>query len=710
MTNAQGSLDLKPLVSPRSVAVVGMSTKPGSAGLVVLRNLLDAGFQGPVHLVGRSGGEIGERAVLTSIAELPLGVDLAILLLPSDAVLDTVQACVERGVRAAVCFASGFAEMGDAGRDKQQLIADTARAGGMLLLGPNTIGFFNNVDRFHVSMVELELPPRLRPEDGPAVAVVAQSGGIGIHVAASLRARGVPVSYVLTTGNEAQLGLAEILNFLEQDSSTTTVVVYAEQIRSAPHVLAALARLRAAGKRVVLLHPGRSELAQAATRSHTGALAGNHAAMRLAVERAGVLVVDSLEEAIDLGQLMLRFEQPPVGGLGLITASGALCGIALDYLEPLGLEMPAMSLAQAEVLREHLPIYTPPRNPLDLGTLIGPRPDLIGRGVAAEQDDPSIGSLLVSLPMPSSEIAPVWLDAYLDGMQGRSKPAIFVMQNEDIPLPPAMIERAVRSGTVLMRSPERALRALASFTRYGRMRAEWEAAGAGTRVQLPGELPNLASGTLPEWQGKLLLQGAGLPTPAGALATSADEAAAVAERIGYPVAMKAQSAHLAHKTEAGGVLLGIADEASLRQAWQRLHDNICNHDASLVLDGVLVEAMGERGLELVVGAVRDLQWGPVLMVGLGGIWVEALGDVQLLGPDLPLAGIVARLRSLRGAKLLQGFRGAPAVDLDAVAQAVATLGALMLARPEIAEIDINPLVAYGAGRGVVALDALVVVQ
>lgn len=707
MAGEHASNDLRPLMAPRSVAIVGLSTKPGSAGLVVLRNLVEAGYAGSVHLIGRSGGEVDGRAVLTSIADLPEGVDLAILIVPSDAVLETVQACVARGVRAAVCFASGFAEMGEGGRDKQQQIADAARAGGLRLLGPNTIGFFNNVDGFHVSMVELVLPPRLRPEDGPAVAVAAQSGGIGVHIAASLRARGVPVSYVMTTGNEAQLGLAEMLQCFADDASTATAVVYAEQIRSAPDFLAAVGRMRAAGKRVVMLHPGRSELAQAATLSHTGALAGNHAAMRLAAERAGVLVVDSLEEAIDLGQLMLRFPQPPVGGLGLITASGALCGIALDYLEPLGLEMPAMADAQADALREHLPAFTPPRNPLDLGTLIGPRPDLISRGVAAEQDDPGIGSLLVSLPMPSPQIAPVWLDAHLEGMKDRHKPAVFVMQNEDVPLPPAVVERAVRSGTVLMRSPERALRALARFTRFGRARAEWEAA-AGTLASVPAGLPTFAPGTLPEWQGKQLLRAAGLATPAGALARSLDEALAVAARIGYPVAIKAQAATLAHKTEAGGVLLGIANDAQLRQAWQRLHDNVRGHDAGLVLDGVLVEAMGDRGLELVVGAVRDPQWGPVLMAGLGGIWVEALGDVQLMAPDLPLPAVVARLCALKASKLLQGFRGAPAVDLEAVARAVSAVGALMLARPDIAEIDINPLVAYG--DGVLALDALVVLQ
>lgn len=704
--------DLEPLLAPRSVAIVGLSTRPGSASLVVLQNLLNAGFDGSLHLVGRSGGEVGGRVVHTSLAALPTGVDLAILLVPAEAVLDTLRGCVERGVRAAVCFASGFAEMGAEGRARQQEIAETARAGHLALLGPNTIGFFNSVAGFHVAMVELVLPPRLRPDDGPAVAIVAQSGGIGVHVSASLRARGVPVSYVLATGNEAQVGLPEALEFLADDKATRVAVVYAEQIRPAPEVLAAFDRMRAAGKGVVLLHPGRSEGAQAAASSHTGAMVGNHGAMRLAAERAGVLVVDSLEEAIDLGQLMLRFPQPPVGGLGLITASGALCGIALDYLEPLGLGMPPMSAAQVETLRDQLPAYTPPRNPLDLGTLIGPRPELITLGVAAEQDDIAIGSLLVSLPMPSPEIAPVWLDAYLRGMEGRAKPAIFVMQNEDMPLPEAMVDHAAKAGTVIMRSPERALRALARFTRFGRSRAEWQAAAAQANAALPAaalQLP-LAAGALPEWQGKQLLAAAGLATPAGALVTTLQDAQATAGRIGYPVVLKAQASALAHKTEAGGVLLNIADEAQLARAWQQLHDNIAHHAPGLALDGVLVETMAAKGLELVVGAVRDEQWGPVLMLGLGGIWVEVLGDVQLLSPDLPHAAIVQRLLALKAAKLLQGFRCAPAVDLDAVARAVATIGALMLQRPEIAEIDVNPLLAYGAEDGALALDALVVVR
>jgi len=702
-------MDIHPIVRPRSVAIVGLSSKPGSAGHVLLGNLLRGGFEGSVHLVGRSGGVMDGRTVLTDVTQLPEGIDLAILMVPSDAVLDTVNACVTKRVRGAVCFASGFAEMGEEGRAQQRAISNAARAGGMTFLGPNTLGYYNYVDGFYVMMVEQVLPPRLDPAAGPAIAVVAQSGGIGAHIAASLKARGVPLSYMLTTGNEAQIGLAEMLDFFADDPHTGAIVVYAEQVRSAPDFLAAARHARARGKGVVVFHPGRSERSQEAAQSHTGALAGNHAAMQLMMENAGVLMVDSLEEVVDLGQLILRFPHPPTGGLGLVTASGAMCGIVQDYVEPLGLELPPLAQAQAEALREHLPAYTPPRNPLDLGTLIGWKPEIIALGVAAVLADPAVGCLLASLPLPGPEAALVWMKSFLAGVANTTKPAIFVMHNEDVPLAPAMLELAQRRGAIVMRSPERALRALARYTRFGRIQSA--VASAPVETQLPvTHLPKLGHGTQAEWLSKQVLRQLGIKTPEGALATSPDEAAHIAAKIGYPVVMKAQAATLAHKSEVGGVLLNIADEAALRAAWQQLYANVACADATLVLDGILVEAMGERGLELVVGATRDAQWGPILMVGLGGIWVEALGDVQLLPPNLPQAAIIDKLKSLKASKLLTGFRGAPAVDLQAVAQVVSTIGQLMLARPDITEVDVNPLVAYARGQGVIALDALVVTQ
>lgn len=700
---------LRPLVRPRSVALVGLSSKPGSAGHVVLNNLLRSGFDGDVHLVGRSGGTLDGRPVLTDVAQLPEQVDLAILLVPADAVAATVQALTQRRAKAALCFASGFAEMGEAGLAQQREIARLAEAGGLALLGPNTLGFFNYVDGFHVMMVELVLPPRFDPAQGPGVAVVAQSGGIGAHVAESLRARGVPLSYMMTTGNEASQGIAELIDFFIDDEHTGTVAIYAEQVRSAPDFIAAAHRARAAGKRVVLLHPGRSARSQAAAQSHTGALAGNHAAMQLMLDHAGIVVVDSLEALIDASQVLLRFPQAPAGGLALVTASGALCGITADYVEPLGLDIPSLAQTQADALREHLPDYTPPRNPLDLGTLIGWKPELIELGVAAVLADPAVGCLLCSLPMPSPAASVVWLQSFLRGLQGSAKPAIFVMQNEDVPFSAEFIATARAAGAIVMRSPERALRALACVARFAAEEGQ-RSASAQPPAAAAASLPALGHGPQAEWLGKQVLQALGVPTPAGALARDADEAVQIAQRIGWPVVLKAQAAALAHKSEAGGVLLNLADEAALRAAWTQLHSNIERHAPGLVLDGALVEKMGARGLELVVGASRDAQWGPILMVGLGGIWVEALGDVQLLPPDLPKAAIIQRLQRLKGAKLLNGFRGSAPVDLAAVADVVATVGRLMLTHADILEVDVNPLVAYPAGEGVVALDALLVTR
>lgn len=708
-TIVSGKSNIAALVTPRSVAIIGMSSKPESAGQVVLHNLVNGGYTGEIHLVGRSGGVIDQRPVLTDVKELPIGIDLAILMLPADAVLETVKACISRQVKSAVCFASGFAEMGEEGRAQQKEIGEIATAGNLTLLGPNTVGYFNYVDAFYVMMVKLVLPPPMDRKLGPAVAVAAQSGGLGAHIAASLQARGVPLSYMMTTGNEANTGLAEMLAFFAEDDNTGAVVVYAEQIRSATDFSRAVRLARERGKYVVVLHPGRSERSKQATQSHTGALAGNHGAMRLMLEHAGAMVVDTLEEAIDLGQLLLRFRTLPVGGLGLVTGSGAICGITQDYVEPLGLELPPLADAQVKALAEHLPAYTPPRNPLDLGTLFGWQPELITRGVAAMADDDKIGSIIVSLPMGEPEPSLTWLRSFLAGRNKSEKPAIFVMQNEDVPFSDAFKEEVKRSGAIVMRSPERALRALARLTQFGRDQA---AAASGPAAQAWTDITSveLGSGVQSEWIGKRLLKVLGVPTPPGALAKTPEDAIRIATEIGYPVALKAQAAKLAHKSDAGGVLLAIQDDAQLRAKWLELHENIRRAAPGITLDGVLVEAMGARGLELVVGASRDPHWGPILMVGLGGVWVEALGDVQLLPADLPKPAIIERLRRLKAAKLLTGFRGAPPVDLDAVADVVTRVGQLMLQHPQIDEIDINPLVAYPEGQGVLALDALVVTR
>ena len=694
------------LLRARSIAIVGVSSRPGSAGHMVLANLTTNEFRGDIHLVGRNLTSVEGRPCLASIDALPENVDLAVLTLPAGAVAEAIAACVRRKVKSAITFASGFAEMGEDERARQQEIGALASRGRLALVGPNCLGYTNYVDGVLIGFMSFPRVKCLDPAAGPGVAMIAQSGGMGGHVIGALEARNVPVSYLITVGNEAGIGLAEFIEHLASDPSTGVILAYGEQIRRPADFLAAAAVAQANGKAVVLLHPGRSVRAQAAARSHTGALAGDHAAMRTMVQRAGVVLVETLEEMIDVGQLLLRYPGPPTAGPGVLTFSGALCAIAQDYCETLGLDLPPMSREQKDKLRPNLEAFNPPENPLDLGTITAWKPDLVRLGAEALLEDPETGSLVVSIPGHSSPMGVTWLERLVEGTHGSPKPMVVVFHNETAPLSPQLASVAEKHRLVLLRSPERAFRAIARLTAHGKHIAAMH--GAAPSPVPFANLPALGEGIQPEWIGKQVLRAIGIPVPTGGLARSLPEAREIAQRVGYPVAMKAQAAALAHKTEAGGVILGIADAAALARAWETLYANVARARPGLALEGALVEAMGAPGLELAIGARRDPAWGPILLVGLGGVWIEVLGDVRLLPPDLPEDAIVDEVRRLKAAKLLGDFRGAGRVDVTAVARALSLVGRLMLTTPDIVEIDINPLIAHGEGQGVTALDVLII--
>jgi acyl-CoA synthetase (NDP forming) len=704
VTHAEDSYDqsaVTRLMRPRSIAIVGISSKPGSAGHVVLGNLTVNDYRGDIHLVGRSGGTIDGRPVLATVDDLPDAIDLAVFTLPAAGVRDAAEACVRRKVGAAVIFASGFAETG--ARESQNDIAAIARAGGLALLGPNCLGYANYVDRLVIGFTGGAAVTRVAAGRDPALAIISQSGGLGSHLRQAFEARDLPVTYTVSSGNEAGLGLADFIFYFADDPLTRVIVVYVEEVRDTARFLAAASRARARGKPVLMMHPGRSARAQAATSSHTGALAGDHAIMRAYVGHAGIPLLESIDELIDTAELLARFPEAPTKGPGILTFSGAYCAIAHDFCAALGLEVPPLSAETAAALAPQLPAFAPPRNPLDLTTQPIWQPELVRIGCRALLDDPALGSLVVSLPPGRHPLR--YLEGVIEAAAGSKKPVLLSVLGDRMPLPPEFLALARDHRMILTRSSEGCLRAVAHATAYGRHAPAPRAAAPPARFP---DLPELGHGVQPEWRAKQLLAAIGIAVPAGGLARNADEAVARAGRIGYPVALKAQSAELPHKTEAGGVLLGIADAAALRAAWTNLTNNVARAKPGLALDGMLVEAMGERGLELVVGAKRDPRWGPVLLVGLGGIALEALGDVRLLPPDLPDDAIVEALHGLRAAPLLRGFRGAPPVDVAAVARYTALLGQLMRTMPEIVEIDINPLVVQE--RGAIALDALIVTR
>jgi acyl-CoA synthetase (NDP forming) len=695
---------LQRIMRPKSVAIIGMSAKPNSAGHAVLRNWLLNEFNGDIHLIGRSGGEIEGMPIKTDLAELPEGIDVAVLTLPAAGVGDALAGGAARKVGAAVVFASGFAEVGEQERTEQDRMGRLVREGGLSVVGPNCIGYTNFVDGFTVAFASVNKVPRVAPGTADGIAIVAQSGGLGNHLRLGLDSRGLAVTYTISTGNEMDLGLGDFVEYLLADNATRVIMIYAEYIRQPGPFLSAAQQAQVVGKPIVLLHPGRSARAKDAAKSHTGALAGDHALMRAKLERAGLVIVNTLDEMLDASELLARYPRPKPGGLGVVTFSGAFCGIAHDFCEDIGVPLPPLSPEIEAHLKPLVPSFIPPKNPLDLGTQPLWQPDIVETGVAALLKDSAIGGVAISIPAGAPANANTYLKHIIAAKQMSEKPLALAMLGDASPLPPDFIQTAREHKIVLSRSSDRTLRAMAHVIARGNHKYVPE----DTAPQPFALMPKFTAGVQPEWRGKQVLAAAGIAIPRGGLAENVDQALEIAQRIGFPVVMKAQAAALAHKTEAGGVLLNIADTDGVRKAWQALIDKVQRAQPGLPLDGILVESMAPRGLELVIGARRDPHWGPIVLIGLGGVLVEALQDVRLIAPEASEDEILAELDKLKTAKLLHGFRNMPPVDVHAAAQAARAIGRLMLTQPEIDEIDINPLMVHPRGEGATALDALIV--
>jgi acyl-CoA synthetase (NDP forming) len=688
------------LLRPRSVAIVGASPEPGAIGNNVLVNLERSGFAGDIHLVSRNRAEINGRPCVPAIDRLPIGVDSVVLVLPEAAVPDAVEACVGRAAGSAVVFASGFAEGGPEGRAQQDRITAAARAGGMVLLGPNCIGFTNFVDG-----VALTFEP-LGNEGARAArgaVIIAQSGAMTTNLRLALLAKGVPVACAISTGNEAVAGIEDFLADALAGDAASLIVLFIEQVRRPKLFLDLMRRARAKGTPIVMLHPGRTERARDAALSHTGALAGDHAVMTTALEDENVLLVDTLDELFDVVPLLLRWPRPSALGAAIVTNSGAFRGIALDFCAESGLELPALAEGTRTQLKAMLPPYAAIDNPLDITTIGIAQPDVFGKSARAMLDDPAIGAMILAFIPGSAQLQMVRANQLLPVIAASAKPIAFSLFGDETPLAAEFTAAVRAAGVSLFRSPDRALRAMGRLSAYGRLLARKR-----TKTQPIAAPPLPGRGSIAEYRAKPFLAAAGIAVPEGALAHTLAEAGSIARRIRYPVVLKAQSADLLHKSDAGGVIVGIGDAAALDTAWQRLDANIAMARPGLVLDGVLVERAAAPGLEMIVGARRDPEWGPVLVLGLGGIWTEALKDVRLISVDSDEDTVAAELARLKGAALLAGMRGAPPLDLRAVAKVALALGNLMRAHPDLIEIEINPLAVYPAGA--LALDALIVTR
>ena len=697
---AAPAASLDRLLRPRSVVIVGASDKPGALGASVLSNLTRNGFAGDIHLINPKRAEIGGRPCLPSVDALPEGVDAAVLAIPRVAVLETVQALAARKVGAAVIFSAGFAEGGEDGLAEQRAIGRIAAEAGMVVEGPNCLGMTNFIDRVPLTFVETDARPL---GDRAGIGIVSQSGAMACVLGTTLASRDLGLSFSVSTGNEAASGVEDYVDYLLDDASTQVIAMIVEQFRKPRRFLAAARRARALGKTIVLLHPGKSSAARESAATHTGAMAGDYQLMRVKVERAGVIFAETLEELGDIAEIALRCPTIPAGGVAVLGESGAFKALTLDLCEALELDLPKVDDGNAPALRAALPDFVGVSNPLDLTAQGLVDPDLYYRTLAALFDDDRFGSIVAGIIQTDPVTVGIKLPPILRavGELRPAKPVIFAGLDEGADVAQDYIDQLRAFGIPYFPSTERAMRALKRLNDHARRDfSEGDTSPLGAAA-LPDQ-----GGVIPEYRAKAILARFGIPFPQGAFCTSVEQAMSAAETIGYPVALKAQSADLSHKSDAGGVVLNLRDADELRAGWARLYANVAAHDPALTLDGALLEGMGERGVELIIGAKGDPDWGPVILAGFGGVTAEILQDVRLFTPDLPVDAIVRELHQLKQAVLLRGFRGSPALDVEAVAQIIATLGRVLLAEPSIREIDLNPVIVYPEGKGAVALDAL----
>lgn len=687
------------LLRPASVAVIGASDKPGALGASVLENLDRNRFQGAVFPVNPNRAEIGGRTCLATASDLPLGVDCAVLAVPRSAVIETLEALAAREVGAAIVFAAGFAEDGEAGGAEQRRITEIAASSGMVIEGPNCLGSVNYVDRTPLTFVETECTA----PSGPGIAVVSQSGAMAAVLTTTLRARDLSVSYSVSTGNEAASGVEDYLEWLVGDPHTRVVAMIVEQFRRPAKFLSAAARLREAGTKIVLLHPGRSEAARESAATHTGALAGDYPLMRAVVADAGVIFAETLEELGDIVEIIQRC--PPMSGaeVAVLGESGAFKALTLDLAEDVGLVLAPLGDDDSPALRAALPPFVPVSNPLDITAMGLSQPSIYTESLRALLTDRRVGAILAGIIQTDAATCGLKFPPILAAIESEAatKPFVYAGLDEGAPVPAEWLERMRRAGVACFPSAERAVRALARLAQAHKRRI-----GHPVKQRPITGLAAL-SGAVPEYRAKELLVDAGFEFLPSRMCRTPEEAIAAAEEFGMPVALKAQSARLGHKSEAGGVLLNLMGGDAIAAAWDTIIAAVSAYDRSVDLDGILVEAIGRRGIEMILGGRRDPEWGAVVMVGFGGVAAEVLRDVTLIVPGQDRAAIRAAIERLAQAELLRGFRGAPPADVDALVELVEKMGAVLAGNPRIAEIDLNPVMLLPVGEGAEILDALI---
>lgn len=688
---------LSVLFEPRSVAVVGASGNVARIGGRVVDYLKRGGFAGSIVPVNPNRQEVQGLPAVASIADLPDGIDVAIIALPAAATCDALIACAARGIKGVIVFSSGFAETGEAGRKAEAELARIGRETGTRILGPNCLGAFNSFSGFFGTFTNTL--DRVFPRPG-GLSIVSQSGAFGTHLFWLAHQRGMGLRHWISTGNECDVEAAECLDYVIEDPATRVILLYLEGARRGPALMAAFDKARQAGKPVIVIKVGRSPVGAEAAASHTAALAGGDAVYDAVFRRYGVARVSSAETMIDAAEIALAGRLPTGRRLGIVTISGGGGILMADVASELGLELPPMPPVAQAALKQGLP-YAAPRNPVDITAQAFNDLDLMGRNLDLIVADGGYDAVIAffTTVAGSPAIAPPLMKA-LKTLRVHHPDRLIVLS---LLADPDLRNAYVSQDFPVFEDPGRAVAAVAALAPSG------DLAPASSPTRLPPI--DLPAGPLNERQSKAILAEAGVPMVSETLAMSPEEAASAYERIGTPVAMKIVSAALAHKSEIGGVLLNVADTGTVRQGFATLMARAKTHVPDAAIDGVLVAPMLNGHTETIIGVRRDPAFGPVVMFGLGGVFVEVLKDVTFRLAPFDEAEARRMIGEVKGYALLEGARGRPPADIEALARALVAVSRFAaVAGERLESLDINPFAVMPQGEGAVALDALIVTR
>jgi acetate---CoA ligase (ADP-forming) len=704
----RGARPVSWFLDPASVALVG-ATERSLWSTILVGNFRTCGYGGQVHLVHPRAAEAFGQRCHPNLEAIPGGVDHAYVMTGTAAAFDVIEDCGRAGVPSVTMLTSGFRETGPRGVELEARLVARCRELGIRMQGPNCLGFVNYHTR--VPAYGLTLSPPLEPG---AIALLSQSGAMLLQFHRLAQSRGIGLAHTVSIGNEAMLDAAAFLDMLLERPEVRVLGALLEGVRGPDRFLAVADRALAAGKPLVVYKVGGGEVTSRSVAAHTGSLAGADAVVDAAFRQHGVVRAGSLEELVETCALLAARGWPAGPRTAVITTSGGACGIIADQAAGSRVELPDFSPEIRRRVAELLPDFGTPQNPLDTTGVIVDQPDLLGACIDAVAGEGGYDALLINSDLPrDAGPNPQVTERRVAGLaEALGRTAVFSTVASSSAMDPSPYGRELMAKHDLHVAGGLAMGVRALHHAIGYGQAVARAAGRRPRAAADREPPFLVEGwrgVVPELEAKRLLAEYGLRAPRERLALDADEAVAIADDIGYPVVLKVQSPDIAHRSDVGGVRLDLRGADEVRAAWPSVLAAVRAQRPDARIDGLLVAEQVSAVVELIAGLKVDEVFGPVVVAGAGGIFVEVLRDVSLRLPPLDETEARAMLEELRVAPLLHGARGRPPADVDAAAAALVCLGELALdLGPRLRELDVNPLLVLPEGQGVVAADALVV--